>query len=137
MPVYRYRSISLDPTRLTLEVPGATLLGPTGPDTFVDISADAPAKDDLDEFMRSQGFQYWTTNPVPTPEEEGSQSVIHSELQGLTLGNDHSQYSLIKVGNGNPNVLGIIGPVGAIYRDQLSNLIYHNYDGSTTGWVVT
>jgi hypothetical protein len=70
MPVYRYKQISADIDELGLLVPGTLVLGSTAPFICVDITADAAAKDDLDEAMFIEGWTPHSTDPDDTPEAE-------------------------------------------------------------------
>ena len=98
MATYRYRVISLDAGELVRKVPGTPALGSTGPDQFVDIVlGDAAYKADLDEFMASQGYEYASTNPVTTPAEEGSQSIVQGQI--IEVAKSGAPFTSVKAAN--------------------------------------
>jgi hypothetical protein len=72
VPVYRYISISLNPNDLSRKVPGATSLGETGSAAVVDVSAPSGSKEDLDEYMLSEGFAYLSTDTLTTPAQDAA-----------------------------------------------------------------
>jgi hypothetical protein len=66
LPVYRYRASSVSAASLAKAVPGALTVGSTGPGSFVDVTADAGSKTDLDDYMASIGWAYVATDPTTT-----------------------------------------------------------------------
>ena len=148
MPTYRYRAISLDASELARKVPGAPVLGLTGPDQFVDIVAPAGSKADLDEYMTSQGYSYDSTNPATPPAQQGAASVMLRNLGDVSVPAPTSNQVLSfngavwvdrilsLSGIGNPNVLLVTAPAGTQYRDNGSGVVYLNSNSTPTGWVV-
>lgn len=76
MPVYRYQANSINPTQLSEQVPGAPVLGSTGPSIYVDVTAPNGSKLDLDEFMTSVGYTYVSTDPLTTPVQAASAQLL-------------------------------------------------------------
>ena len=66
MPVYRYRSSSVTAAALAKVVPGTKVVGSTGPGLYVDVTADAGSKTDLDDYMAFIGWAYVSTDPATT-----------------------------------------------------------------------
>lgn len=69
MPVYRYRTQGPAITDLAREVPGTISLSAAGY-FYVDISADAGSKADLDDAMSVRGWLYVSQDPTNTPASE-------------------------------------------------------------------
>jgi len=76
MPVYRYKSVAIDINDIARKVPGALTLGDTSSAVYVDITALAGSKSDLDEVMASEGFTYDSQDPSNTVgDAAGTQNV--------------------------------------------------------------
>ena len=69
MPVYRYRTQGPAIAALSQEVPGTVSLSASGY-FYVDITAVAGSKADLDDAMSSRGWLYVSQDPVNTPADE-------------------------------------------------------------------
>jgi hypothetical protein len=72
MPVYRYKLIGVHNDSLSREVPGSVVLGSIGPYTYVDITAEAGAKSDLDQAMALRGFEFSEQDPSTTPQQQAA-----------------------------------------------------------------
>jgi hypothetical protein len=82
MPVYRYKSVAVDINDISRKVPGALTLGNTSSAVYVDITALAGSKSDLDEVMASEGFTYDSQDPANTVgDAAGTQNVAKLTFQ--------------------------------------------------------
>lgn len=81
MPVYRYQSASISQGQLSEQVPGAPVLGSTGPAIYVDVTAPSGSKADLDEYMASVGFPtFVATDPTTTPTQASSAQFSPAQI---------------------------------------------------------
>lgn len=85
MTVYRYRFIGLNVADLGQQVPGAIVLGGIGPSVFVDVDAPVASLEDLTGYMVSLGYEFHSTSPVTTPEEESRGTPFNAGMNA-TLG---------------------------------------------------
>jgi hypothetical protein len=76
MPVYRYQANSISQTQISEQVPGAPVIGSTGPSIYVDVTVAAGSKPDLDEYMTSIGYSYVSQDPLTTPAQAASAQLL-------------------------------------------------------------
>lgn len=69
MPIYRYENRNVALNDMQRKVGGSPTISTYGPNVYVDISATAPNKPDLDEYMVTMGYSYISQDPSDTPTE--------------------------------------------------------------------
>jgi len=80
MSVFRYKSVGVSLANLQTTVPGSIVLGTYSPSAFIDITASATFKADLDEQMSRYGYQYNSTDPTNAYPLSGLRQSVFAEV---------------------------------------------------------
>jgi len=82
MPIFRYKSITIDEAEVNRAVPGTVTVVKVSPNIFIDVSADGYSQDDLDEVMADRGYFFVEEDPVDTVNAAASETNVLPGLDG-------------------------------------------------------